>query len=479
MLNNEKKRWDAYQLEQTLAFTTFTSPEIIKLFGRNVKSQEVKNPFTNLVRELLKFNKDLINFMILNVNGAELYESELYEDFLSESEDVEIEEIKEELAADDIVSEIQSYRIITLKSGRKVMDIITPVIHLTGRHILSVRFLISYNSIEKKYNEVKRDFYITIFAALCFSFLLLVAISKKITNPVFVLTGIVKKMRAGDFNARVKNPTNDEIGELSSAFNEMITSIKEDRESIEKKNKELLDANYELKELQEQLIKSERLAAVGQLAANISHEIDNPIGIILGYAEYIKGELGEDNQIQDELENIIDESKRCRKIVGGLLNFSKPSPSFIEELDLNALVKETVNAVSIQSLFKEIEIREDYDHDIPVIRLDRDKMKQVLINLMINAAQAVEGSGKIVVSTKLNKRDGKRFVDLYVKDTGVGIQEETMTKIFSPFFSTKSRGKGTGLGLSICQKLIEEQKGAISVKSEIDKGTTFKITFTV
>jgi signal transduction histidine kinase len=479
MLGTERKRWDSYQLEQTLAFSSFTSPEIIKLFGRTVKSEEVKSPFDINVKELLRYNKDLVSFMILNVNGATIYDSDLYVNFLSKNDEQDIEELKDELSSDIIRSELQNYRIVTLKSGKKIIDVITPVIHLTGSHILSVRFLISYHSIDNKVEGIKRDLYITIFVALCFSFLLLVFISKRITNPVYILTRIVKRMREGDFNARVKTPTNDEIGELSVAFNEMATTLKSDREAIENKNEELIAANIELKGLQQQLIKSERLAAVGQLAAGVSHEIDNPIGIILGYAEFIKSELDSESPILDELESIINESKRCRRIVGGLLNFSKTSPSINEELDLNDIAKEVVSAVSFQSLFKQITIKEEYDHDIPVLMLDRDKIKQVLINLLINSAQATGNEGEVIVSTKYLKKDDEEFVKLYVKDFGVGIPEENLGNIFDPFYSTKTLSKGTGLGLSICQKLVEELNGRISVKSDVKKGSVFALTFPV
>jgi signal transduction histidine kinase len=479
MLNNEKKQWDDYQLEQSLSFTSSTSPEVIRLFGRDVKSKNDIQVYDKNVKEQLKPNNDLIRFMILNINEVTVYESEFYEDFLTDDERGEIKEAKVFLDAQETKIEKQYYKIVKLKSGRKIMDITTPIVHITGRHIFDVRYIISYNSVEKKFNEIKRDFFFITLFTLSFSFLLLFAISKKITNPVFVLTDIVKKMRSGDFNARVENPTNDEIGELSVTFNDMAGVIKEDREAIENTNKELSQANIELKELQEQLLKSERLAALGQLAAGISHEIDNPIGIILGYAEYIKSELEDASPINDEIDSIINESKRCRRIVGGLLNFAKTSPSHIEEYDLNDIAKETVSAVSLQSLFKLIKIKEDYDHDIPTIMLDRDKIKQVLINLLINAAQAIEDEGEIAVSTKLTEKEGKRFIDLYISDTGAGIAQKDLGRIFDPFFTTKTHGKGTGLGLSICQKLIEEQKGTIFVESNEKEGTTFTITFPV
>ncbi len=479
MLKKEKRQWESYQLEQTLSFTAFTSPEVTKLFGREVRSFKDEESFKKGVKELLHFNKDLIKFMILNVNGAKVYDSEIYVSFMTQDEIIEVGEFSKMADAESLMSEEQSFRIITLDSGRKVIDVITPVVHLTGRHILNIRYFISYNSVQKKFNAIRRDYFITAFMTLSLALLFLAVISSKITNPIYILTDKVKKMRAGDFNARVNSPTNDEIGELSNAFNDMVTTLKEDRENIQKKNMELLRRNVELKELHDQLIKSERLAAVGQLAAGISHEIDNPVGIILGYAEYIKSELGEDSPILDEIESIIHESKRCRRLTGGLLNFARSSPSFMQLLDLNDIAKETVSAVSMQSMFKLINIKEDYDHDLPVIMIDRDKMKQVLVNLFINASQSIRGDGEIIVSTRyINDRDNK-YISLSIKDTGVGIPKENLHKIFDPFFTTKSSGKGTGLGLSICDKLIEEQNGKMDVRSKVNEGTTFTITLPV
>ncbi len=481
MLTNEKKQWEDFQVEQALSFTASTAPDIVRYFGSFMQEKRTEGVFTKSVREHVRYNRDLIRYIILNVKGREIYESEFFDKDIEAKSAEEFQRIKTNFNLEDLKTQKQIYKVVELSNGKKIIDILTPVTHVTGQHFLSVRYFVSFNSVEKKIANIQHDLSLIILLTLSISLLVLVIILSKMTKPIFELISNVKKMRSGNYNARVEKPTKDELGDLSIAFNEMVGAIKHDREDIERKNKELQATNTELKELQEQLIMSERLAAIGQLAAGISHEIDNPIGIILGYAEYIKSELDDDSPIHDELENIVNESKRCRRILGGLLNFARSSPSFQEELNLNDMAKETVAAVSLQSLFKYIKVIEKYDHNIPMIMLDRDKVKQVLINLLINAAQAINKEGKVMVTTKLETEDDKQQIVLCVADNGAGIPPESIKKIFHPFFTTKisTKQKGTGLGLSICQKLIEEQKGTINAKSKVGEGTTFSISFPV
>jgi signal transduction histidine kinase len=301
--------------------------------------------------------------------------------------------------------------------------------------------------------------------------------SARLTSPILGLKEVAGEIARGNLEQVVDVSGTDEIAELGNSFNMMALSLKEHRRSLELANRNLISANEELRHLQDELIRSERMAAVGQLAAGLSHEIDNPIGIILGFAELLAADMPEDDPRREDLQTIIDESRRCKRIVRGLLDFSRPPVLGVVPTDVNDVVRATLGAAESQRLFKGVTVRTELADGMPALTADPDRLRQVFMNLLINAAQAMDGEGSIDVVTGYDPETG--VVGITFADTGPGIKDTDLDRVFEPFFTTKRPGEGTGLGLAICKRLLEEQGGTITVESEPGHGAFFTVTLPV
>jgi len=284
-----------------------------------------------------------------------------------------------------------------------------------------------------------------------------------------------KRIARGDLDAAVENTSNDEMGELSDAFNTMTTSLKSAREELEKWGEHLeakvAERTREIKQIQTQLIRSEKMVSLGRLVAGITHEINNPLTGILMFANLTSQNPKLDKTLKSDLDVIINEAQRCAKIVKGLLDFSRESIPQKKPASLNNIMEGTIALIGRQSSFHNIDIVRDYQKDLPLIPLDENQIQQVFINMLLNASQSMPGGGSIRITTFT---DHDQYVCLKIADTGSGIAEEDLEKIFDPFFTTK-RDKGTGLGLSVSYGIIERHGGKIEVHSKIGEGTTFTI----
>ncbi|MDI7277443.1 MAG: ATP-binding protein, partial [Anaerolineae bacterium] len=230
----------------------------------------------------------------------------------------------------------------------------------------------------------------------------------------------------------------------------------------------------ELQETQDQLIQSEKLASMGQLAAGVAHEINNPLGSVLLYADLLYRELPQGDPRGQDLRLILDEAKRCKTIVQALLNFARQNKVLAQATDLNRVCRETVEEVERLPLFEKVQIVADLDPDLPVIRADAAQLRQMLVNLLNNAAEAMPQGGTITITARAHAAGGEA-VEISIADTGCGIPEENLPKLFTPFFTTKPIGKGTGLGLAISYGIVKMHRGSIDVQSKVGVGTTFVI----
>lgn len=238
---------------------------------------------------------------------------------------------------------------------------------------------------------------------------------------------------------------------------------------------QLKETNEKLKNTQMQLIQQEKMAAVGQLAGGVSHEINNPLTIILGFAQSIVKRIKDNDPLAMPLKSIEREAIRCKKLVGELLTFSRAAKIPPEIIEINSAIEETLSLVKAQLRVKNIEFVSQFQKDLPRIKVNKNQLQQVIINLCNNAVDSMPNGGKITISTNSINENDKNFVMIKVSDTGKGISKDDISKIFEPFFTTKEVGKGTGLGLSLCYEIIQRHKGTIAAESEISKGTTFTI----
>jgi two-component system NtrC family sensor kinase len=282
-----------------------------------------------------------------------------------------------------------------------------------------------------------------------------VPIAQIITQPITELLQAHRRLAQGDMTVRVQAYGNGELAVLGRSFNSMVET---------------------LHRTQQELLHAEKLASMGQLAAGVAHEINNPLGTILLFSDMIYKEAPEDDPRRDDLKMIINETTRCKAIVADLLNFARQQEVLAQETDIHALLEKIMEGVRLQPIFNKVEFVRQFDPALPLIQADPGQLQQVFINLLNNAAEAMEGGGIITLATR---PVDSNWVEIKVTDTGCGIPEENLGKLFIPFFTTKPPGKGTGLGLSIVYGIVKMHRGQITIQSQVGKGTTFTITLPV
>ena len=234
-----------------------------------------------------------------------------------------------------------------------------------------------------------------------------------------------------------------------------------------------------------QLVSNEKMAELGMLSIGMVHEINSPLSVIASAAQMIlrEGELSE--FVQEMVERIGEESRRLSQLTRGLLSFAREEEGAAEEVDINRIVRDVMAFLKYEAQKRSIEVVEDMDHRIPAVKIDPNRLKQVLINLVMNAIQAMPEGGTLRVATRRRGREtgdwrklqspiiDADFVEISVEDTGPGIPREKLPLIFEPFYTTKEPGKGTGLGLFITRSIVRALKGTIKVESEPGKGSSF------
>jgi hypothetical protein len=346
-------------------------------------------------------------------------------------------------------------------------------------------------------------------------------LSRILVKPIKNLVQLTQKISEGDFSQKIEVTSKNEIGQLIGSFNRMIERLKANQESLENYLESLESANNQLKQAQEELIRTEKLASIGRFAAGVAHEVGNPLGAILGYTSILQKEGTDREESKDYLKRIEKEIERINQIVRELLNFARPSKFEITDVKINKVIESTLSLLSYQKDFKNIETQIDLQSDLPMIKGDESQLSQVFINIILNAIDAMPNGGMLSIQTRthlvenrsvdrlqriyprrrrsdpmesdyshlrmadpfaaLFKKfsEGDRLVQIRISDTGIGIKKEDLENIFDPFFTTKAPDKGTGLGLSISLRIVESLGGEIKVESDVGRGTTFEVYFPV
>lgn len=284
---------------------------------------------------------------------------------------------------------------------------------------------------------------------------LAVPIARYITRPIGELVQANHHLAEGDMDVRIQPFGHGEISLLGQSFNSMV-------ETLQKTQRELLH--------------KEKLASMGQLAAGVAHELNNPLGTIQLFADILYKGASEGSQQHDDLHTIISETQRCKVIVSDLLDFARQQEALTQETNLHALIAGIVERISEQPAFEKIQIVCDFAPDLPAIQADPAQLQQVFINLFGNSADAMEQGGTLTISTRWLEDDR---IEVRVTDTGGGISPENLENVFTPFFTTKSASKGTGLGLAIVYGIIKMHRGQIYLQSQPGQGTTVVITLPV
>ncbi|GAM09606.1 sporulation kinase E [Geobacter sp. OR-1] len=308
-------------------------------------------------------------------------------------------------------------------------------------------------------------------------------IGRLLSRPILELKGLVQRFSTGERDLRIEKSSADEIGELADEFNTMIAALRQREYAIIQLNRsleakvqertaELQAKNLLLVKTQEELVRAEKLAAVGELAAGVAHEINNPMAIIRGNAEVLLMELPPGHPSREEAEIISRQVARVKGIVGQLLSFARRQPMEVGSVAVNPIMAEILDQVKYHVSMEGIKVHWEPSAEAISLDADGNQLRQVFTNLIVNAVQSMEDGGILTVRTAL--AGGRDSCLIEIGDTGVGIPQERLKDIFSPFFTTKQ--SGTGLGLSVSYGIIKDHGGTITVRSEPGAGTVFLVT---
>jgi signal transduction histidine kinase len=340
-----------------------------------------------------------------------------------------------------------------------------------------------------------------------------ILITKRVLNPIDQLVESAEGIAHGNLSVSLPPAETEEMARLGQALNHMAQRFINDQERLSANILSLDETNRLLTEARDAMVHQEKLASAGRLGAGIAHEIGNPLGAILGYLGLLHKYIPEERR--EMLSSAEKEAHRIDRIVRGLLDYARPHEARSQSLDVNQVINDTVELVSTQGKFKLVKLDVALGDDLPAVNGDRYQLQQVIVNLLVNAADALEGRAEPVVSVRtfarthrpepeLRKRrkddpptlnyahrrrlhatslslqtdpgtPGSTVVEIVVSDNGPGIPAELVDQIFEPFVTTKELGKGTGLGLAVCSRLIEGMGGSIRADSSESAGATFRV----
>lgn len=365
--------------------------------------------------------------------------------------------------------------IIIPQTGARGYDVAIPIYAPSSSQKWgTIRLGFSLHHAYRLIHETRRDLFVVSLAAMLCGVSLAAYLATRIARPIGQLVAGVHEFAKGSYDHAIRVDTRDEIGYLATAFEQLGTALQRHLASLEEEKRRLEDANLRLRETQQQLIQSERLAAVGRLAAKVAHEVNNPLAIIKTGIRIIRNQGEADDPIKGNLQEIEEEIARIARIIRGLLDLSRPSAPE-EVIEINRVVQSLERLLRQNLREKHIALSVALDPTSPSVRLAGDQLKQVILNFVRNAEDAMPDGGNLSIVTT---RQGGR-VDVSVTDTGCGIPKENLEHIFDPFFTTKAKEHGMGIGLWVCYGIIQAAKGTITVSSDVGKGTTFRLTLPV
>ena len=393
------------------------------------------------------------------------------------------------------------FRIYRLAGGERVLGIINPIenskacssaachAHPASQTILGVLDTdISLASADADVARItRRTWTYTVAAVLLISCLSVLFVLRVVYGPLKALETGTRLLASGDLGYQTEVRSRDELADLAVSFNAMSRQLHDAREEITAWNRTLEDRvrekTDELNRAHEQMLRTERMASIGKLAAVVAHEINNPLAGILTYAKLLKKRFvssydpAQNEDTLSSLTLIESESRRCGEIVKNLLSFARATPLTFEPSDVNAVIQRCVQLVQHQLKLANIELNLNLASDLPLVQCDPSQIEQVILSLVMNAIDAMPRGGTLRIASSCSFKPAE--AQIQVQDDGVGIPPDVLPNLFEPFFTTKERGHGLGLGLAISRTIVERHLGRIEVQSEPGRGTQFTITLPV
>ena len=399
------------------------------------------------------------------------------------------------------IPQSQRSRIFATPEGRRMlgsMDVIRnePSCYSANCHVHSkAQSVLGVLDIVYSLDDIDRTMRTNAIAMAAYSlgFIIIVSLSvgffvhRLVYVPLRDLETGAKRIYSGNLEQMIPVRSEDEFGQLAASFNAMTVALGNSQlqlrewghtleQKVEKRTQELRIAEAET-------ARTEKLASVGLLAAGIAHELNNPLTGVLTFTTLLRKKMPDGSADAEDLDLVIRETKRCATIIRRLLDFAREKAPEKKFTDLNLVIEDTARIIERPASFRDIEIAMDLDPDLPQVWVDADLIKQVIMNMLVNAQHAIEHEGSITVRSRRfppqkSPEPGRPpvpMVEISIIDTGCGIPEKDLKRIFDPFFTSKEVGKGTGLGLSVSHGIVRAHGGVIEVESAVGKGSTFRI----
>ena len=487
-------------LQHSIDSICYGNDEIFKRGENNWQLQRLVSLFT--------LEKEVENIFIIDRKG-QIIASSKPNQIGSNFQDNDLQEV---ITNPKILARLPKAKGGSSWQGNDELSVSAPI-YLKNKVVGAIRMTLSLKDIQETINKAYKLIIIyiifnSIIIILFGSFLL----SRAIVRPIQKLVKATESIARGDYDQCLIEGTRNEIGQLSFAFNRMAERIKEHQEQLQTQIESLEKLNQQLQESQREVLAGEKLALVGKLAAGVAHEIGNPLSAILGYISLLQKKQNQDNIAADYLRRIEQELNRINKTIRGLLDFSRLQKVEITSVDMKRVIENSLALIVHQKSFKEINLYIEIEKELWPVEGDEHQFQQVLLNLLLNAGDAVGGKGvigiladrmiwqeglltsvnpswkpnifpsvphfglgaeRIHLEEACNYPENQKIVRILVADNGEGIEAENLKRIFDPFFTTREPGKGTGLGLAICSRIIESYGGKIIVRSEVKKGSAF------
>ena len=331
-------------------------------------------------------------------------------------------------------------------------------------------------------------------AVFAFGFILVAAfgvgifVHRLVYRPLRDLEGGAKRLAAGNLDEPIPVRSADEFGQLAASFNTMTEALRKSQQELQEWGRTLevkvAERTQKLHIAEVEAARREKLASVGMLAAGIAHELNNPLTGVLTFSTLLRRKIPDGSQDAEDIDLVIRETRRCATIIRRLLDFAREKPPEKKFVDLNRMLEETTRLVERPANLRDIAIVMELAADVPALWVDEDLIKQVVVNMLVNAQQAIGAEGgRITIRSRICPEPRRPdpgsppvpMVEISIVDTGCGIAENDLRRIFDPFFTTKGVGQGTGLGLSVSHGIVKAHGGAIEVESEVGVGTQFRV----
>jgi signal transduction histidine kinase len=460
LLDNWAAKRANIEIERQNAETTAALNDLIGDFAQAINLAQSNLDKSDYLYETIKPGQlpDAVEHILVTDSEGRVKDSTLREkinDFIT----VPNEAVAREFPGDPVEGEVN----IGGGENKKTYDL--PVVTTKGLHwiviVLSQESTIAKiqaasHKLSDKNKELSNYRLMATASLLLIAIGIVVLIGWSFTRPIKQLADSARLVAAGNLDFQVPVKRNDEVGQLATTFNEMIAGLKSKRE------------------LEERLNHAERAAVIGRLTQSVAHEIRNPLNVINLSIDHVSKKYAPEDAARREkftqlLSSMKDEIERLKHLVNDLLNYGRPARFALENVDMRQLIEETLSLLRQQADIQGVNVTIDEASGPASVRGDRERLKSFVSNLAINALQAMPAGGHL--TARVAHSDGQ--VEVKISDTGVGISEESLGKIFEPYFSTKQ--SGFGLGLAVTRKIIEEHHGRITVESQLQRGTTFTV----